>query len=496
MDRLIGEHGGRIANTAGDSVLAEFPSVVDAVQAAVEVQEALGAANSAMSEDRQVRFRIGVHVGDVMVKGGDLFGEGVNIAARLQALSEPGGVCLSEEAHHHTWKAVLFGFTDLGPQPAKNIEGGVRAFAIQLKTRSGSGATINKAPVPPDRPSVAVLPFENLSGQPDDAYFSDGISDELITGLARFRTLFVIARNSSFSFRDRSIDLGEIGRRLGVTYLVQGSVRRGGHRIRITAQLVEARTGAQLWGERYDRPLDDLLTVQDEVAQTIAATLFGRIEDATLKKALHQQTDNPAAYDLVLRGLAHFRGYGDDDNRRACEMFERAVALDPQYALAHAYLAFVQVALADYAYASSAVLEASFERAAHAVDLDPQESRCHRMLGRIWLFRRKHEAAERQLQRALELNPNDADGMQQMGYLLALRGRCEEALEWMTAARRLNPYHPTWYHHSHGIALYSLRRFGEAAQAFSRLPNPDHGVMPGWRHATRSRVRARRHRPR
>ena len=329
----------------------------------------------------QVKFRIGVHVGDVIVKGGDLFGDGVNIAARLQALSEPGGVCLSEEAHHHVRKAVPFGFKDLGPQPAKNIEGGVRAFAIQLKRQSGSGATINKAPVPSDRPSVAVLPFENLSGQPDDAYFSDGISDEIITGLARFRTLLVVARNSSFSFRDKSIDIAEIGQRLGVTYLVQGSVRRGGDRIRITAQLVEARTGAQLWGERYDRTLDDLLTIQDDVAQTIAATLFGRIEDASLKKALHQQTDNPAAYDLVLRGLAYFRGYGDDDNRRACEMFERAVALDPQYALAHAYLAFVQVALAGYASASSAVLEASFERAAHAVDLDPQESRCHRMLG-------------------------------------------------------------------------------------------------------------------
>src|SRR5215217_4849822 len=201
MDRLIGEHGGRIANTAGDSVLAEFPSVVDAVQSAVEVQEALRGANEALPEDHRVRFRIGVHVGDVMVKGGDLFGDGVNIAARLQALAEPGGVCLSDEAHQHVRKAVPFGFTDLGPRPAKNIEGGVRAFAIQLNEPSGFAAKINKAPVPWDRPSVAVLPFENLSGQPNDTYFSDGISDEIIIGLARFRTLLVIARNSSFSFR-------------------------------------------------------------------------------------------------------------------------------------------------------------------------------------------------------------------------------------------------------------------------------------------------------
>jgi TolB-like protein/Tfp pilus assembly protein PilF len=471
MDRLIEEHGGRIANTAGDSVLAEFPSAVDAVQCAVEVQKALADLNTGADVDRTLRFRIGIHVGDVMVRGGDLLGDGVNVAARLESLAEPGGVCLSEEAHHYAHKAVPITFTDLGPQAAKNIEGGIRAFAVEVNRPSAPPAMKDKGQVHAGKPSVAVLPFDNLSGQPDDTYFSDGMSDEIITGLARFRTLFVVARNSSFSFRGKSLELAEIGQRLGVSYLVQGSVRRGGDRVRITAQLIEAATGAHLWGERYDRQVDDLLAVQDEVAQMIASTLFGRIEDATLQQALRKQTDS-AVYDLVLRGLAHFRGYGDDDNQRACEMFERAVALDPQYGLAHAYLAFVRVALAGYGSASPAVLDASFERLTRAVDLDPHESRCRRMLAMICLYRREYGAAERHFQRALELNPNDADGTQQMGYLLALRGRSEEALKYMAAARRLNPFHPTWYNIALGIALYSLGHYGEAAQAFKQLPNP------------------------
>jgi TolB-like protein len=439
IDRIISEHGGRIANTAGDSILSEFSSVVDAVQCAVEVQKAVADLNAGCDADNAMRFRIGIHVGDVIVQHEDLLGDGVNIAARLQAIADPGGVCLSEEAHHYVRRAVPFGFTDLGQQPVKNIEGGVRAFALQFDGQPARAGTRGRAKVQPDRPSVAVLPFDNLSGHPEDAYFSDGISDEIITGLAGFRALLVVARNSSFSFRGKSIDHAEIGQRLGVSYLVQGTVRRGGDRIRISAQLIEAKTGAHLWANRYDRRLDDVLTVQDEVAQTIAATLFGRIEDARLQIALRQQTDNPAAYDLVLRGFAYFRGYGDDDNRRACEMFEKAVELDPQYALAHAYLAFVRVALDGYASASSVVLEASFQRASFAVDLDPQESRCHRMLAMICLYRRERPAAESHFKRALDLNPNDADGMQQMGYLLALRGRSGEALEWMAAARRLNP---------------------------------------------------------
>jgi tetratricopeptide (TPR) repeat protein len=235
---------------------------------------------------------------------------------------------------------------------------------------------------------------------------------------------------------------------------------------------VEAGTGVHLWAERYDRHLDDVFAVQDEVAQMIASTLFGRIEDARLQQALRKPTDSMVAYDYFLRGLAHFRSYADDGNQQAAAMLERAVALDPQFALAQSYLAFVRVAVEGYAAAPRATLDSAFAMAAQAVDRDPQESRCHRVLAQICIHRRELPTAQRHLERALQLNPNDADGMQQMGYVLTLRGRQEDALTWMAKARRLNPFHPTWYNLGLGIALYSLGRYAEAAEAFRQLPNP------------------------
>jgi adenylate cyclase len=255
--------------------------VVDAVRCALAIQHAVAEATAAASpNEQQLQFRIGVHVGDVVVKNGDLFGDGVNVAARLQAIAEPGRVCLSEEAHRYAARPLSLTCTDLGQQEVKNIEGGIRAFSVRSMGQPAPNAPIKPPAKPSERPSVAVLPFANLSGDAAESYFSDGITDEIITGLARFRSLFVVARSSFFAFRDQSPDLAEVGRQLGVFYLVQDSVRRAGDRLRITAQLVEAGTGVHLWAERYDRHLDDVFTVQDEVAQMIASTLFGRIEDA------------------------------------------------------------------------------------------------------------------------------------------------------------------------------------------------------------------------
>ncbi len=317
-----------------------------------------------------------------------------------------------------------------------------------------------------------MLPFDNLSGQPEETYFSDGITEDIITGLARFRSLFVIARNSSFAFRGKSTDLAEIGRRLGVSYLLEGSVRRAGARVRITAQLIEAATGAHLWAERYDRSLDDVFAVQDEVAQTIVSTLVGRIEDARLQQSLRKPTTSLAAYDFLLRGLAYNRGDTDGHNRLACEMFEKAVALDSRFALALSYHALTRVAQDGHAGAPAEVLDAAFAEAKHAIELDPLESCCHRVLSTICLYRREYDMAEQYLRRAFDLNPNDADGLIIKGRLLAFRGRPEEALVCLEAAGRLNPLHPRWYDVHFGIALYSLRRFAEAAQAFKQMPLP------------------------
>lgn len=281
LDGFIAEHRGRIANTAGDSVLAEFPSAVDAVTCALRAQEALASANDKLPEPRRLQFRIGVHVGDVMVKGGDLFGDGVNIAARLQALSWPGGICLSATAQEYVRKALPVIFEDLGPQRVKNIDEPVRAFAVKATHGQGtlvripSGKEILRA----DRPAVAVLPFTNMGGDPEQVYFSDGITEDIITELARFRELLVIARNSSFSFRDKDVDVREVGRALNADYVVEGSVRRVGDRVRITAQLINAATGAHLWAERYDRSFEDVFAIQDEIARGVVATVARRIEE-------------------------------------------------------------------------------------------------------------------------------------------------------------------------------------------------------------------------
>jgi TolB-like protein/Tfp pilus assembly protein PilF len=453
----------------GDGLIVEFGSVVDAVACAIAVQNGVGLHQGEFSPEARVVFRIGIAVGDVVVEGDDLLGDGINIAARLEALAEPGGIFISDAAHGQLAGKIDAPFEDAGERTLKNITQPVRIWRWAASQEAVSaGATL---PLP-DKPSIAVLPFDNLSGQPDETYFSDGITEDIITGLARFRSLFVTARNSSFSFRGKPVHVAEIGRRLGVSYLLEGSVRRAGDRVRITAQLIETASGMHLWAERYDRKLDDIFAVQDEVAQTIAATLVGRIEDARLRQVLNKPTTSLAAYDCWLRGMAFFKGHAEDDNRNAYEMFTRAVALDPGYALAHAYVAFVWVALHGHSSAPADVLNAAFATATHALELDPQESRCHRILAHIWLNRRDYNMAEHHLRRALDLNPNDADARAGIGHLLALGGKPEEALVSLESAMRLNPLHPTWYNVFLAIAHYSLRHYDEAARALQQVSDP------------------------
>ncbi|CCV15042.1 adenylate/guanylate cyclase domain-containing protein [Mesorhizobium sp. STM 4661] len=470
IDPLIADHRGRIVKLMGDGAIVEFGSVVEAVACAVAMQEGTAAHQREVPPESRIAFRIGINVGDVVVEDGDLLGDGVNIAARLEALAEPGSICISDAAQKQLAGKTDLAFEDAGERTLKNIAQPVRVWRwSEAPTNpAASGALLPM----PDRPSIAVLPFDNLSGQPEETYFSDGVTEDIITGLSRFRSLFVVARNSSFAFRGKPTSLAEIGRQLGVAYLLEGSIRRAGERVRVTAQLLEADTGMHIWADRYDRGLEDIFAVQEEVARTIVSTLVGRIQDASLQKSLRRPPASLAAYDCLLRGLAHFRGFGEDDNRKAYEMFERAVALDPQYALAHANLVNASLALHGSAATPPEVLDAAFATASHALELDPQESSCHRVLALIWLYRRDYDAAEYHYRRALELNPNDADRLMGLGYLLALRGKLEEALGWMQEAMRLNPFQPIWYGVRLGIALYSLKRYAEAAQALKRIPTP------------------------
>ena len=469
LDPLIAEHRGRTVKLTGDGAIVEFVSAVDAVLCAFAIQQRSAARQQQAPSDTRIIFRIGINLGDVVVDAGDLFGDGVNIAARLEALATAGGICISDAVQRQLAGKSPLVFEDIGEQQLKNITRPVRVWRWSETPAATAGSTSLALP---DRPSIAVLPFDNLSGEAEETYFSDGLTEEIITGLARFRSIFVIARNSSFAFRGGPIGIAEIGRKLGVSYVLEGSIRRAGGRIRIIAQLIEAASGAHLWAERYDRSLDDIFAVQDDVSQMIVSTLVGRIEESQLQKSLRKPTVSLAAYDCVLRGIAHYRGYADDDNRKAFEMFERAAALDPSYAVAHAYVARLKLALYGYAAAPKEVLEDAFRRARHALELDPHEGRCHVALGLVWLYRREFETAEHHYRKAFDLNPNNADRLMGLGYVLALRGRSREALDWMERAIRLNPFHHAWYHTQRAIPLYSLGRYAEAVNDFKRVPEP------------------------
>src|SRR3981189_1184384 len=305
LDGLIASYRGRIANTAGDSVLAEFGSAVDAVQCAVEAQAALSEANAGLSPDRRINFRIGVHVGDVMIKGGDLFGDGVNIAARLQTLASAGGVCLSGVAYDQVRKILPFAFADLGVQQVKNIDEPVRAFSV-LSERAAVVTASENASIPlelPDKPSIAVLPFQNMSGDPEQEYFADGIVEDIITALSHFRSLLVIARNSSFAYKGRAVDIKEVGRRLGVRYVLEGSVRKAGGRLRITAQLIDTASGTHTWADRFDGVLEDVFELQDEVTQKVVGAIAPRGRQVEISRALRRPSDSTDAYDCYLRAL-------------------------------------------------------------------------------------------------------------------------------------------------------------------------------------------------
>src|SRR6476660_2583216 len=311
LDSLIASRRGRIANTAGDSVLAEFGSAVDAVQCAVEAQTALAEANSGLAPDRRISFRIGFHIGDVMVRAGDLFGDGVNIAARLQTLAKPGSVCISGATYDQVRKVLPMTFVDLGAQRVKNIQEPIRAYRVRTPTETLEAAPARVAeaespPPMPDKPSIAVLPFENMSGDPEQEYFADGMVEEITTALSRFKWLFVIARNSSFTFKGRAVDIKEGGRRLGVRYVLEGSVRKGAGKVRITGQLIDAVTGSHIWADRFDRDMTDIFALQDDVTLAVVSAIQPKLLQTEIAMAARRRPENLTAYDYYLRALPKF----------------------------------------------------------------------------------------------------------------------------------------------------------------------------------------------
>lgn len=462
VEPLVAGHRGRIFKVTGDGILAEFSSAVDAVECAIELQRGMTAANEDQPEDRHIVLRIGVNLGDVMVEGRDLYGDGVNISARLEQVAEPGSILVSGTTYDHARNKVKTRFQDLGLQTVKNIVEPVRVYRVNytlpdlVKT---SSKTSNK-------PSIAVLPFANMSGDPEQQYFSDGMTEDIITELSRFRSLFVIARNSSFQYR-AAADVKHVARVLGVQYVVEGSVRRLGNRIRITAQLIDAVTGNHLWAERYDRDVQDLFALQDEVTQAIAATIEGRMAASGAQRSRRQPTEHLAAYDLFLQGRENIEQRGDPEI--AAQLLRRAIELDPGFAQAYAWLSRVYIYWFHLDLRSESLREA-IVLARKAVSLDDADAWCHAAVGYSCLFERRYELAEFHLQKAVALNPVDIRIASVLALWLAYTGRGDEAVQSLNAALHRDPFPPAWVWDFLGIALFQARRYQEAIEALNRLP--------------------------
>ncbi|MDP6352052.1 MAG: tetratricopeptide repeat protein [Alphaproteobacteria bacterium] len=447
----IESHHGRVVDTAGDSVLATFESVVEAVRCSVEVQGALANRDADLADDRRMRFRIGVNLGDVIAKDdGTIYGDGVNVAARLESLAEPGGICLSGSAHEQVEGKTDLGFQDIGEHEVKNIARPVRAWRVVVDAEAvapGAARALS------DRPSIAVLAFENLSGDPEQEYFADGIAEDLITELSRLRWLLVTARNSTFTYKGRAIDVRQVGRDLGVRYVVEGSVRKGGERVRITTQLVDAATGNHIWAERYDRDLSDIFALQDEITETLVAALQGEVGKFERERAHRKPPESLDAWETYQRGMWHLWRMTAKDLAEACRLFQRAGDLDPNFAQAVAVLGYTLYAQVAHSYVDPPfeTLEQALRLANHAIALDDKEAMAHFALGRVQTLRGEYDAAIEELRTAVDLNPSSALAHYGLALALLLTGQLEQAISESDTAIRLSPRDPLAW------AIYTYR---------------------------------------
>ncbi len=474
MSEIIPKYRGRVVDAPGDNLLAEFASVVDAVNCAVKLQRDLAKRNQELSEDRRMQFRIGVNLGDVVEEKDRIYGEGVNIAARLEALAEGGGICISRAVYDQIKNKLDLEYEYLGEQAVKNIAEPVRAYRVRVETDSAA-SKLNARLELPDKPSIAVLPFNNMSGDPEQNYFAEGISEDITTELSRFHSIFVISRNSAFIYRGHAVDVRQVGRELGVEYIVEGSVRKAGNRIRVTAQLIAVATGHHVWAERYDRNLEDIFDVQDEITETIVSTLAGRIEAAGIERAKRKNTENMVAYDYLLKGLDFYKSgrITREEAVQAVEMFTKALELDSGFARAHAWLACASTSTVLWGgYPSPEQVDDAMARVQKALSLDENESEAHRIIGAIYLYRdRQFDRAEYHITKAVTLNPNDANTAAKAAELFSYTGRSQEAVASVKRAMLLNPHHPDWYWQELGLALYVGGQYTEAIEAFNRIAN-------------------------
>jgi adenylate cyclase len=462
IEPAIAKNHGNIIKTTGDGMLVEFQSVADAVRCAVEIQERMARRNADVAEDRQIQFRIGINLGDIIFQDDDIFGDGVNIAARLEQLAEIGGICVTTAVYDQVTDRLDVTFEDLGEKTLKNISRAVRVFRVVLDAPPQAGAVKDQQPTPTRavvKPSVAVLPFANLSGDPEQEFFVDGLTEDILTELSRRHELFVISRNSTFVYKGQAVNIREVAQKLGAQYLVEGSVRRSGDRLRITVQLIDTASDTHIWAEKYDRKLDDIFEIQDEVTSAIVAT-----------------PANMAAYECVLAAKVLHHRSNREDIQEALTLINRALDLDPDYAHAHAWRGCILAQTWFYGWcedkdATWAEVVAAVEK---AISLDDNDADVHRVLAAINISRDDLTKSRYHQERALALNPNYDLVVVQQGELLTWLGNPEEGVEWIRKAMRLNPHHPERFWSHLGKAHFTARQYAEAIEAFMRLSATDH----------------------
>jgi len=468
----VDRHRGRVVDFPGDNVLAEFSSVVDAVECAVEIQKELKRRNDHLPENRRMEFRIGVNLGDVIEDDERIYGDGINIAARIEGMADAGGICISGTVYDHVESKLALTFESLGEKSVKNIKKPVRVYRVSMEEQDNVGSRVLELP---DRPSIAVLPFVNMSGDPEQEYFSDGITEDLITDLSKISGLFVIARNSVFTYKNRPVKAQQVSRELGVRYLLEGSVRRGGDRVRITAQFIDASTGGHLWAERYDRDLGDIFALQDELTRRIVSVLSVKLGEEEHKRVAAKGTRVVAAYDRFLRGLEYTNQYTREANVQARKMFEQALELDPGYAMAYEKMGWTH--FIDWTLGWShdmKSLDKASELAQKAASVDDSVEGIHCLLGSVYLWRKQHEKAIELFEKSLALNPNLANGLSDVGGVLCFAGRPDKAVEMIERAMRLDPFFP--YHFFNlGHAYFLTGRYEGALEALGKAldGNPD-----------------------
>jgi adenylate cyclase len=465
IEPKIAEHQGRIVKTTGDGALVEFASAVDAVRCALDIQRATAERNAAIAEDRRIAFRIGINVGDIIIDEGDIYGDGVNVAARIEPLAEPGAICLSDNAYQQIKGKLSIDVTDMGERELKNIAQPVRVYGIRP---SGVGAATRPALSLPDRPSIAVLPFQNMSGDPEQDYFVDGMVEDIITGLSRIKWLFVIARNSTFAYKGRAVDVKQVGRELGVRYVLEGSVRKSADRVRITGQLIDTATGAHVWAERYDRKSDDIFALQDEITLSVVGAIEPSLRLAEAERVKRKRSDSLDAYDLLLQAQPDV--YSRDPARapNALALLERALALDPTYALAHAYAAECHHSLFLRGGFREESRTASIRHAEAAIAHGQDDALALAFAGFV-IGMDKHDraAAFAAFEASLAVSPSLAVTYIMGSVILSFGGDSERAIEWAERSLRLSPFDPwrssAWVAMS--TAHFKLGQYEEAMAA-------------------------------